>query len=215
MESSISSRIAASTTTQYLKTRDSEAKQNQSEVKTDTSENIAKMKEAYSQIDVRELTNSYLSFYQNQASENSSLNLTAQFSAFSFSSLTGSFTNSAKSATEISDILSNINIADTGYTGKPITELTQKEAQDLVSENGYFGIQNTADRLSGFVINGSGDNIDRLKASREGLVRGHEEAKKIWGGDLPEISEKSMQKALEAVDKRIAELGGSVVDVKA
>lgn len=173
------------------------------------------MKEAYSNIDIKELTNSYFAYYQNQTSQNSSLNFTAQFSAFSFSNITDSFSNSKKTVDQISDILSSINIADTGYTGKSITNLSQKEAAELVSDKGYFGIDNTANRISGFVINGAGDNLDKLKAGREGIQRGYEQAKKAWGGNLPEISEKTMTKALEAIDKHIVKLGGSVVDVKA
>ena len=111
------------------------------------------MKEAYSKIDAKELTNGYLAFYQNQSAQNSSFNFEAQFSAFSFSNLTGAFSNSSKTANEISNILSGIDFKSVGYEGKPINELSREEASDLVSENGFFGIANTADRMSGFVIN--------------------------------------------------------------
>ena len=169
-------------------------------------QNAEKMKEAYSTIDAKELTNGYLAFYQNQSAQNSSFNFEAQFSAFSFSNLTGAFSNSSKTASEISNILSGIDFKSVGYEGKPINEL---------SENGFFGIANTADRMSGFVINGAGDDLEKLKAGREGMVRGYEAAKKAWGGELPEISQKTMQKALESVDKRIAQLGGNVLNVQA
>ena len=69
--------------------------------------------------------------------------------------------------------------------------------------------------MSGFVINGAGDDLEKLKAGREGMARGYEAAKKAWGGELPEISQKTMQKALESVDKRIAQLGGNVLNVQA
>lgn len=174
-----------------------------------------KMQEAYSKIDAKELTNSYLSFYQKQATQSSNSNFSAQFLTFSFASLGQNFSDKSKTPTKISDILSSINIKDTGYTGKDISALSKEEAADLVSEKGYFGINNTADRMAGFVINGAGDDLDKLKAGRDGILRGYNEAKKAWGDKLPEISEKTMKKALEAVDKRIAQLGGSVVDVKA
>jgi|GEM_PF-145012 hydrogenase-4 component G len=220
MESIMGSRMLGISTATHIKSKDGDTKKSDlkdtiNDARSDAAKNIEKMKEAYSNIDIKELTNSYFAYYQNQTSQNSSLNFTAQFSAFSFSNITDSFSNSKKTVDQISDILSSINIADTGYTGKSITNLSQKEAAELVSDKGYFGIDNTANRISGFVINGAGDNLDKLKAGREGIQRGYEQAKKAWGGNLPEISEKTMTKALEAIDKHIVKLGGSVVDVKA
>ena len=69
--------------------------------------------------------------------------------------------------------------------------------------------------MAGLVINGDDEELERLKAGREGMARGYDAAKKAWGGELPEISQKTMQKALESVDKRIAQLGGNVLNVQA
>jgi len=62
------------------------------------------------------------------------------------------------------------------------------------------------------VVNGAGDDLEKLQAGREGMLRGFAEAEQMWGGKLPEISYTTMQKALEKVDARIAELGGNVLD---
>ena len=101
------------------------------------------------------------------------------------------------------------------YDGRPISELSVEEAQALVSENGYFGVTKTAERIAEFVLNGAGDNLDKLQAGREGVQRGFQEAEKAWGGKLPDISYQTLQKALESIDARIKELGGSVIDVTA
>ena len=45
-----------------------------------------------------------------------------------------------------------------GYEGKPIAELSQEEAAELVSEDGLFGIKQTSERIANFVINGAGGN---------------------------------------------------------
>ena len=84
-----------------------------------------------------------------------------------------------------------------------------------MSENGFFGITNTADRISNFIISAAGDDLQKLEAGKEGMLRGFKEAEKIWGGKLPEISQKTIEKATKAVDKRIAELGGNVLSVQA
>lgn len=103
-------------------------------------------------------------------------------------------------------------LKDIGYSGKPIAELTQDEAKDLVSEDGFFGINKTAQRLSNFVLNGGGDDIDRLRAGRAGIIEGFKQAEAIFGGELPQISHDTLAKALESIDAKISELGYSVLD---
>jgi hypothetical protein len=99
------------------------------------------------------------------------------------------------------------------YKNTPISELSSKEANDLISNDGYFGIEKTSQRITEFVIKGAGNDIDRLKAGREGILRGFGEAEKAWGGKLPDISYETIAKSLETIDEKIRELGGSVVDL--
>ncbi len=99
-----------------------------------------------------------------------------------------------------------------GYEGKPIAELSQEEAAELVSEDGLFGITQTSQRIADFVINGAGGDEDRLRAGREGMLQGFKEAEQMWGGELPEISQKTMQAALEMVDKEMSNLGFSILN---
>ena len=56
-------------------------------------------------------------------------------------------------------------LQDIGYNGKPIAELSKEEAAELVSEDGFFGIEKTAQRIADFVINGSGNDGTRLHSS--------------------------------------------------
>jgi len=105
-----------------------------------------------------------------------------------------------------------LTLSDIGYTGKPFGELTQDDAKGLVADDGFFGISQTSDRLSGFVLAGAGNDVDMLKAGREGIIQGFKEAEKIWGDTLPEISYKSLELALEKIDTRLQELGSNVID---
>ena len=101
------------------------------------------------------------------------------------------------------------------YNGRPLTEITPDEATALIAEDGYFGVDQTSQRLADFVIKGSGDDLQRLQAGREGIVRGFNEAEEIWGGKLPEISYQTLDKALKLIDDRIQEMGGgTLVDVQ-
>lgn len=103
-------------------------------------------------------------------------------------------------------------LGDIGYSGKPIAELSKSEAADLVSEDGIFGIKQTSERVANFVINGAGGDEDKLRAGREGMLRGFAEAEKMWGGELPEISKQTISKATEMVDKAMHDLGFSIIN---
>ena len=104
------------------------------------------------------------------------------------------------------ELENGFSLSAIGYTGKPITELSQNEAKELVSEEGFFGVTQTSERVSSFVIGLAGDNLEALQESRRGIVEGFEEAKKMWSGNLPEISFETQEKTLEIVDAKIAEM---------
>ena len=103
-------------------------------------------------------------------------------------------------------------LSDIGYDGKPIAELSQDEAAQLVSEDGIFGVKQTSERMANFVINGANGDEELMRAGREGMLQGYKEAEAMWGGELPEISQETMKKALEIVDKAMYDLGFSILD---
>ena len=164
---------------------------------------VSKKQPDVSNLSAKEISNSYFLQYQKEITQSASSNLLAQ-GGLSFNV-----------PENLSDILSGLDLAGIGYNGKALEELSSDEANELVSENGFFGIANTADRIASFVLNGAGDDIEKLKAGREGVAKGFEDARKIWGGELPEISQKTIEKTLETLDKKIAELGGNVLNVSA
>lgn len=92
------------------------------------------------------------------------------------------------------------------YEGKPITELTPDEAKELVDEDGFFGIKQTSDRVSNFVFAFAKDDLELLQKGRDGIVQGFEEAKKLFGGELPEISYKTQERTLALIDEKINSL---------
>ena len=96
-----------------------------------------------------------------------------------------------------------MSLKNIGYEGKPITELSVDEATDLVSENGFFGITQTSNRVSDFVFSFAGEDLELLQKGRDGIVQGFEEAKKMFGGELPEISYKTQERKLALIDARI------------
>jgi len=103
-------------------------------------------------------------------------------------------------------------LKDIGYEGGSIANLSQEEATELVSEDGFFGISQTSERIANFVISGANGNENLIRAGREGMLEGFKQAKEMWGGELPEISQKTMQTATEMVDKAMNDLGFSIID---
>ena len=106
-------------------------------------------------------------------------------------------------------------LKDIGYNGKNIAELSVDEAKELVSEDGFFGITKTAQRIADFVLNGAGDDEKLLRAGRAGILQGFKEAQQIWGEKLPDISYQTIDKALQSIDDRMRDLGFSVLDTNA
>lgn len=103
---------------------------------------------------------------------------------------------------------SGMSLKNIGYEGKPITELTQDEAKELISDDVFFGVTQTSDRVSNFVFSFAGDDLELLQKGREGIVQGFEEAKKMFGGELPEISYKTQERTLALIDEKINSLKG-------
>ena len=123
--------------------------------------------------------------------------------------LGGNDLNSVKS------MLSDIDFASLGYNGKNPLTMSTDELNQLISEEGFFGIDNTANRIADFVIKGAGNDVEKLKKGLEGIKQGFEQAEKIWGGELPQISQDTIEATIKKVSDRIDELGGKTLDLKA
>lgn len=104
---------------------------------------------------------------------------------------------------------SGMSLENIGYEGKPITQLTQDEAKELVSDEGFFGVTQTSNRVANFVLNFSGDDLELLQKGRDGIVQGFEEAEKLFGGKLPEISYETQNRTLALIDEKINSLNNN------
>lgn len=81
-----------------------------------------------------------------------------------------------------------------------VDEETQKKAQEEISEEGYYGIENTAQRIFEFASALAGDDKDRMKLMQAAFAKGFEQAGKLWGSELPEISQKTSDRVNELFD---------------
>lgn len=78
---------------------------------------------------------------------------------------------------------------------------TKKKAQEDISEDGYWGVKQTSDRIVSFATALAGNDTDALEEMKDAFIKGYKQAEKQWGGKLPEISQKTYDAVMEKFDK--------------
>ncbi len=94
---------------------------------------------------------------------------------------------------------------DTGDGTIDLAALTPARAQELVADDGYFGVEKTSDRIVAFAKATAGGDPSRIDAIREGINRGFEEALKAFGGWLPDISHDTYDAVMDKLDHWVSE----------
>lgn len=84
---------------------------------------------------------------------------------------------------------------------KGIQGMSQEEAAAAVADDGEWGVDATANRILDFAKAISGGDPSKIGTLRDAVEKGYAAAGKIWGGDLPEISQKTLQKVMEGFDE--------------
>lgn len=65
---------------------------------------------------------------------------------------------------------------------------TKAEAQQAISEDGYWGVKQTSQRLFDFAYALAGDNPEQMQKMQNAIEKGFKQAEEAWGGSLPSIS---------------------------
>ena len=66
---------------------------------------------------------------------------------------------------------------------------TKAEAQQAISEDGYWGVKQTSQRIFDFAYALAGDDPEKMKEMQAAVEKGFEQATKSWGKALPSISQ--------------------------
>ena len=69
------------------------------------------------------------------------------------------------------------------------------QAQEDVSEDGYWGVKQTSQRLFDFASALAGDDEDKMRQMQHAMEKGFKQATSAWGRDLPDISNKTLDAA--------------------
>ena len=80
---------------------------------------------------------------------------------------------------------------------------TKAQAQADIAEDGYWGVEATSSRIVDFAVALCGDDKDKLEEMKAAFEKGFKEAEKTWGGELPEICQRTYDKVFEKFDKLI------------
>ncbi len=81
-----------------------------------------------------------------------------------------------------------------------VDEETRLQAQKDIAEDGYWGVEQTSDRLVEFAKAVSGGDQSKANMLIDAVKKGFEEATKAWGGELPEISKKTMEASISKLE---------------
>ena len=95
----------------------------------------------------------------------------------------------------------SLNIWDMLRSGKLNIDPTMAQAaQDEISEDGYWGVEKTSDRLVDMAIALSGGDKSKADEMIGAMEKGFKQATKAWGDTLPDICQKTIDTAIEKME---------------
>ena len=74
------------------------------------------------------------------------------------------------------------------------------QAEADIAEDGYWGVEQTSDRILDFAKALAGNDPDKAEEMLEAFKEGFKQATGAWGDELPEISQKTYDAVLEKFD---------------
>ena len=87
-----------------------------------------------------------------------------------------------------------------GDTSIDFNNMTQAEARELISEDGYWGVDQTSDRIVEMAVSLAGNDPEKLAEIKAGIEKGFKMAAEALGGSLPDISMDTYDVVMEKLD---------------
>ena len=81
---------------------------------------------------------------------------------------------------------------------------TIAQAKEDISENGYWGVKQTSERIFSFAQALAGDDEEKMAKMKDAFEKGFKEATKTWGKELPDISQNTRDAVLKKFDDYFA-----------
>ncbi len=86
---------------------------------------------------------------------------------------------------------------------------TKAQAQADIAEDGYWGVEATSDRILDFAKALTGGDPSKIEEMRDAFEKGFKQATKTWGGELPELSQKTYEATMAKFDAWANEANGT------
>lgn len=102
--------------------------------------------------------------------------------------------------TKLADLFSPDNLLN-------VSEADILQAKEDISEDGYWGVKQTSQRLFDFACALAGDDVDKMKEMQEAMLKGYKQAEKTWGGELPSLCSETLDAANKLFDDYYASKG--------
>ncbi len=87
---------------------------------------------------------------------------------------------------------------------------TKAQAQKDISDDGYYGVKQTSQRLFDFASALAGDDVEKMKKMQEAMQKGFNEATKSWGKSLPDICQNTIDAANKMFDEYYKSKGNTL-----
>lgn len=81
-----------------------------------------------------------------------------------------------------------------------VDEATARQAAEDISEDGYWGVKQTSERILDFAKAITGGDSSKAEEMRDAIKKGFDAAAKLWGDELPEISQKTYDAVMKGID---------------
>ena len=75
-----------------------------------------------------------------------------------------------------------------------------EKAQRDIAEDGYWGVEQTSERLVSFAKALTGGDPSKADEMMEAVKKGFEQATKAWGAELPDISKKTLEETIRKLE---------------
>lgn len=96
----------------------------------------------------------------------------------------------ANKYTKLADLFKNLEV----------DPATIEQAKKDISDDGYWGVEQTSDRLVSMAQALSGGDTEKADELINAMKKGFEEATKAWGEDLPDICQKTIDTAVKKME---------------
>jgi len=93
-------------------------------------------------------------------------------------------------------------------SGQKLSEADRAYAQELIGEDGFFGVKQTTQRIMDFAkaLVGEGASSERIELMRDAVQKGFDEVARMFGGfdKFPDVTKQTYEAIMKAFDEWLA-----------